>query len=325
MPIFFRIFLPFFLLFSASCSTIPYSSVHKSLTPPDYLVDQYTPDQAWIAESREEIARGVWRVTFVPETPEDTSLPIIADYFPASPYLPAPGILVSPILGGKNRVADHFARYFADRGYHCIVVHRPEDLKKKVQSPEQLEYLMKQAVIRDRVVLDWFVRQPGVIDRALGSFGISYGGIKNTILAGVDQRLKVNTIALAGADIPSIIASSTLEELHRLRTSSMESNGQTLAELENSIRISQMTEPLRFAPYINPETTFLILARMDTTVPRKNGELLRQALGYPRTLYLPTGHYSGVFFTGMLFYPYIESKTLAFFNKHLLPLMESGS
>jgi len=173
--------------------------------------------------------------------------------------------------------------------------------------------------MRDRIALDWLQRQPGVDPNALGSFGISYGGIKNTILAGVDKRLKANIFGLAGAEMATILSQSNLENLAEGRIIAMEKNGWNLPEFEQDLQSKLRTEPLRFTPYIDPKTTFLILARMDHTVPRKNGELLREALREPKTMYLPTGHYSGALFTGIAIYPYIENKALAFFDKHLKP------
>ncbi|HOL93405.1 MAG TPA: hypothetical protein PLH79_03575 [bacterium] len=245
--------------------------------------------------------------------------PILLDYFPCPDHERHPGLLISPILGGRNRIANHFARYFARHGYHCAVVHRPKDLTRDIQSPEQLDERLRLAVIRDRVALDWLSRQPEVDPGALGSFGISYGGIKNTVLAGVDGRLKANVIALAGGDLPTILSQSNLPELRALFRRYAESHHLTNYEAEKQLRTALQTEPLRFTPYIDPQTTLLILARMDHTVPRRNGELLREALRYPRTIYLPTGHYSAVLFTGMAGYPYIESKVLDFFDNHLKP------
>lgn len=245
---------------------------------------------------------------------------IVMDYYPCRESGRRPAILISPILGGKNEVATHFARYLSRRGYHCLIVHRPKDLTRDLETIKQLDTRLKEAVIRDRLALDWLCAQPEVDSEAVGSFGVSYGAIKNVILAGVDSRLKANIFGLAGADMPSLVMLSNHEVLQRLRNRLPE-NKQVSHEIHENMAKSGREEiemePLRYAPFVDPQSTLIILARNDRTVPRSNGEQLRKALGYPRTVYLPCAHYSAAFFTGMFGLPYIESLTREFFDTHL--------
>ena len=288
------------------------------IRPPE-LDERYRQPTGCPVLSQEKNPDGFIRVTIQVQNGDE---PLTIDYYPCDENGSAPGLLISPILGGKNRVASHFAQRFSMRGYHCLVVHRPPDLLKKARRGEaielsSLEEQMCDAVIRDRIALDWLCQQEGVDTEALGSFGVSYGGIKNVILAGVEPRLKANVFALAGGDFGSILTTSNLEKLDSIRTAIREKNGWTMEELRDAIREEILSEPLRFAPYINAQKTFLILARMDATVPRRTGERLRQALGCPKTLYVPTGHYSAVLLTGMVVCPYIEQRALTFFDEHL--------
>ncbi len=315
---------PFFLvgvwaLISVGCASIGPDPGYRGPFPhPDDAAEAYHPNANWAESSRETMNGGFERITLTAPDQDDS---ITMDYYRFSPNGRHPPILVSPIFGGKNRVASHFARYLSKRGYHCLVVHRPPDLKEGIDSPSALENRLASAVRRDRAALDWLSRQPGAASEALGSFGISYGGIKNAVLAGVDNQLKVNVFALAGGDLASIVTHSNLDKLGRITETMREKENLTLPELEQRLRDTLQTEPLRTAPWIDPKTTLLFIARSDKTVPRHNGELLRQALGRPKTIYLPTGHYSGILFTGMLGIPYVESHTLTFFNRHLKPLV----
>ncbi|MGC9329591.1 MAG: alpha/beta hydrolase family protein [Candidatus Hinthialibacter sp.] len=299
----------------AGCATIARDPYYQGPfeRPPQHQ-EFFTTQTAWEAAAKKN---DEYEEIFL--TPRDHSdqPPIIMDFYRAPGSEKQPALLISPILGGKNRVASHFARYFSRRGYHCLIVHRPKDLTRDLTELKQLDMRLQQAVARDRAALDWLCLQTCVDRDALGSFGVSYGAIKNTALAGVDERLKANIFALAGADLATIITHSNHKILKRLKDYLHENGCATNEQIEERIRNVIKTEPLRFAPFIDPKTTLLILARCDKTTPRANGELLRKALGTPRTVYILSGHYSAAFYTSMVGLPYIETLAREFFDKHL--------
>ncbi|RJP18412.1 MAG: hypothetical protein C4527_29200 [Candidatus Omnitrophota bacterium] len=313
----FLLFVP--LLFCVNCGTVRLHARYSGplQPPPDFAADYAYPAN-WSAAPAEEQPKDCER--FLIQLPDDDPSkqnPILVDYYRCEGKGKRPGILVSPILGGRNRIASHFARFFSQRGYHCIVVHRPPDLTTEIADPCQFEERLRNAVIRDRVALDWFCRQPDVSANAIGSFGVSYGGIKNVVLAGVDDRLQAHVFALAGGDLASIFVASNEKKLIRIREKLIEEHGWNLAQTEEELHRTFFTEPLRFAPFVDARKTLLFLARMDATVPRKNGELLRQKLGFPKTVYLPAGHYSAALYTGIIGLPFVEWQALGFFDAHL--------
>lgn len=251
-----------------------------------------------------------------PGREEKQQSPLVLDYYPCESGGYHPGLLISPIMGGSNKIAEHFAVYLSKRGYHCMVVHRPPDFFEGIEDPKVIDSLLRMAVIRDRMALDWLCQREEVDSSRLGSFGVSYGGIKNVILAGVDSRLKVNIFALAGGDLASLFMQSNLEELESFRQRLINQEEIDLKSLEQEMRKMIKAEPLKYAPYIDARRTLLILARMDHTVPRRNGELLRKALGYPRTVYILAGHYSTALYTGMVYNPYLDTLVHQFFDEH---------
>ena len=317
-------------LMQTQCATISANKPFRApITRPEWIEKEFTNTLTWADKSEQN--NGFKRITLelrdaseqvLTDSDNEMNNPIILDYYRCSSLKPQPALLISPILGGKNWVASHFARYFSKHGYHCIVVHRPKDITKNTTTLEQLQKKLHDAVIRDRVALDWLCEQPGINRHAIGSFGVSYGGIKNAILAGVDNRLKANIFALAGADMTSLISNSNHKKLRNIKKiikniSTPNTTESRIDHLKSAETDKIQVEPIQFAPYIDPSKTLLILARFDHTVPRANGEILRQALGFPRTVYIPSGHYSAALFTGMFGLPYLESKTREFFDKHL--------
>ncbi|MBI3313831.1 MAG: hypothetical protein HYZ83_06315, partial [Candidatus Omnitrophica bacterium] len=72
-----------------------------------------------------------------------------------------PVILISPILGG-NMVVDHFAAYYAGRGYIAALVYRKRTFWDDEQGIEQVENYLRSSVIRLRQAVDWVTVQPEV-------------------------------------------------------------------------------------------------------------------------------------------------------------------
>ncbi|MEW6234106.1 MAG: prolyl oligopeptidase family serine peptidase [Candidatus Omnitrophota bacterium] len=314
----------------ANCATIRLDSHYTGPAPrSESLCSEFAVPASWSVKRAERKAEGFERLAIDWPDRESSEQPLlIMDYYPSSQPGLHPGILISPILGGENRIASHFARYLSERGYHSLVVHRPPEFFKGTPHIDHIEDQLRNAVIRDCLALDWLAARPEVDGDALGSFGISYGGIKNVILAAVDQRLKANVFALAGGDLASIFNHSNLKKIRRFRNYSIKKNKTTPREWEKLVREKMLAEPLRCARFVDADRCMMILARMDHTVPRRNGELLRKALGRPKTVYLPAGHYSAVFFTGFFLAPYVETQVIQFFDEQFraqLPKISQSS
>ncbi len=303
----------------AGCATVGMDESYRGAQErkvEDMALFQYS--HQWEELSNDTYDGGRKRVEITwPGREEKQHPPLVLDYYPCKSGGYQPGLLISPIMGGSNKIAKHFAVYLSKRGYHCMVVHRPPNFFEGIEYPKVIDSLLRMAVIRDRMALDWLCQREEVDSSRLGSFGVSYGGIKNVILAGVEPRLKVNIFALAGGDLASLFMQSNLEELEAFRQRLIEKEGIDLKSFERDMRKLIKAEPLKFAPYIDARRTLLILARMDHTVPRRNGELLREALGYPRTVYIPAGHYSTALYTGMVYNPYLDTLVHQFFDEHL--------
>jgi hypothetical protein len=61
---------------------------------------------------------------------------------------------------------------------------------------------------------------------------------------------------------------------------------------------------------VDPKKVLLVLALFDTVVPTEKGMLLKEKMGQPETIVLPTGHY-----TAALSIPYIKGQAFTFFEK----------
>ena len=51
-------------------------------------------------------------------------------------------------------------------------------------------------------------------------------------------------------------------------------------------------DPLTFAANVDPERALIVSARFDRVVPRQRTEALWEAMGHPRWIEVPSGHYA---------------------------------
>jgi len=233
-------------------------------------------------------------------------------------------IFVFPVLGGRPVISRHFAEYFARSGFDAAIVHRRDEFKE----PERIKYLeefIREGVIRDRNAIDYFEQEHG--KRVFGSFGVSRGGINVAITAGVDSRLEHNVIALGGADLPGIFSDARERRLRQYLSTVSEQRGTSEEEVVEYLRNLIKSDPKYLARYIDANKTLMMLARCDTSVPLKYGELLRSEIGKPETIYFLAGHRTSGMFTQYFKLippiedycifppPYIELEALQFFRR----------
>ena len=251
-------------------------------------------------------------------------LPLIApDFNPTEPVvefewfesgLPGkrPAIVFNPILGGDYYLERGLCRFFAEQGFHVALIHR-KTLKVSPEHPvERLELLLRQGVLRIRQVVDWMSAQEAVDANRLGSFGISMGGIAGAVTAAVEPRLQAHVIALAGGPIADILMDSKDPMLTKARRRYLEQNRISAETLKARLQAAIRTDPIQLASYSDARDIFMFIALFDRTIGRSHSITLRDALGEPDVIYLPTGHYSA-----FIFLPLVKRESLRFFREHL--------
>ena len=231
------------------------------------------------------------------------------DYYDLRAPGKSPVVLVLPMAGGGYAIERHFANYFANRGYAAVIVQR-EKLPKEKQLIENLNPMMLRMVLDHKRVIDWLETQPDIDAGKIGLFGISLGGIKAAILAPIENRIQAAMIGLAGGDVPYLLAHSTEPGLVKKREEFLKQYDLTVEQAEVKLRTMITRDPLVYAPYVDPNKVLLVIARYDTVVPTEKGLLLKEKMGNPETIMLPSGHY-----TAVLSIPYIKSQAFDFFEK----------
>ena len=235
--------------------------------------------------------------------------PFHADYYKLNKTERHPVILLLPILKGKEKVIESFARFFAQNGYAAIVVQRQKSFKS-LKTFEGVNTILHQAVINHKVVLDWLEKRPEIDNLNIGVLGLSMGGIKASLLSAVDKRIKAGVLVIAAGDVPWVLMHTRENGLIRKRKAHLEKFNLTPEQLFTALKSDITFDPLYYAPYMNAEKTLMVLARFDRIAPIAKGLELRTAIGDPETIFLPTGH-----FTAVLFKKYVMKKSLVFFNR----------
>lgn len=223
-----------------------------------------------------------------------------------------PLILITPILGKKYGIERSFATYFANHGFACAIVHRRRLRLLPDQEVHQVEAYLRSSIIRLRMALDWLQAQERIDPHAIGSFGISFGGILNTVLAGIEPRIRCHLIALAGGDLADVICYSKEKTIRHYRSQFMKIRGITLEEFREQLRQTIISDPVEFAHFVDTRRVFLFIAWFDFVVGKKHAQKLAKAFGNPEIYYVPLGHYSS-----LLAIPFVRIKTVEFFESQL--------
>ena len=281
------------------------ASLRESFTRPDYST-------VTAREIEVEMCRDYRRVRFeltAPAMPRGTN-PVVFDYYQL-PAKRSPVILILPIAGGARYQAEEiFARYFARHGFASIIAHR-------WKTPHEFDLgtvdrWLRVSVEENQMVLDWAGSRPELDNGRIGLFGISMGGIRGVLLAALDPRIKASALGLAGGDLAAILAHSTDPGIRQRREEVLRKTGWTTDEFEAKLRESIMSEPNVFATHIDPHCVLLVLGVFDHVVPFKQGWELREHLGKPETILLPTGH-----LTAVLAIPMIQMQSVEFFETRM--------
>ncbi|MEA3224414.1 MAG: hypothetical protein U9Q07_00570 [Planctomycetota bacterium] len=231
------------------------------------------------------------------------------DYYAQRKEGKFPTVLALPIAGGVDFCVESFARHYASNGFNCAVVHnRPVELED-IESAEQAEDYLRQTVLDSRQVLDYLLAREEVDADKLGCLGLSLGGIKASIVSGVDERIKCMVVALAGGSMADIALESK-EKAVRDYMGQWVEMGVSPEALRIELSDKLVTDPLRLAEYVDARNALMYIAAFDRIVPKECGKNLWRATGKPEVVYLFSGH-----FTSLLYLPYAERSSLAFFKK----------
>lgn len=287
-------------------------------------MEEYYKATSAYGNFRTEIVQDTALYTLKHITIESYAGPIVVDYFEGrekTDHL----VLVFPVLGGKNFIEKHIAKYLVESGFDAAIVNRSNEFKDPKMF-DQLEDIFRLNVIRDRLALDFFETELG--KKRFGTFGISRGAINVALTAGIDKRLKYNVLVLGGTDLVHLFRDSNQARIEKYIQSVRDEKGFTEDQFFNALQRQLKTDPKNTAQYLDGNNTLLILGIFDRTVPFTYGLKLRDQIGRPDTIFLMADHYVGLLYTqtvsvvppskdkgGLFPFPYVEEEAVQFYDR----------
>ncbi|MEM7168502.1 MAG: hypothetical protein AAF581_23875 [Planctomycetota bacterium] len=237
-------------------------------------------------------------------------------------YLPLPAadrsvplVEVSPILAGALTgylECRYFCRRMARRGFAGFFLYQEERLLQPHLDAVELERSLRSSTRATVKALHALVEHYPIDEDRLASFGISFGGIRNTLLAAAEPRLRANVICLAAGDLSYVISVSQEPGVRRYLAEREELTGSTQAEICADIEAHLESDPMTVAGCLDPNSLLLFFARFDDVVAPDASWRLHQALGQPAVWVVPAGHYGAV-----LIYPWAIDRSGEFLGEAL--------
>jgi cephalosporin-C deacetylase-like acetyl esterase len=195
---------------------------------------------------------------------------------------PAPVIILLHGVGDRKTVdyiqAGH--DYFIDQGYAVFRIDIANHGERKVNNYEfdlmdgyryWTRSILTQTVFDLRRSIDFLETRPEVDSGRIGFFGISLGGIIGTIFCGVDQRVKVPVIALAGGNLSLMFGMDALTKEARIFFS--------------------IIDPINFVESITPRPLLMINAENDEVIAPITSKLLYKKANQPKKIiWYPSKH-----------------------------------
>lgn len=238
--------------------------------------------------------------------------PIRIDWYQPDRPGRLPAVLMSPILAGNDLYVREFARFYAARGMHAFLVYRKKEPFSADRPLTDVEDHLRRTVIELRRSLDWIERQDSVEGGRIGTFAISLGAILTCVLSAVEPRIRCSVLGLPAGHVPEIILHSKDRSLRKRRRAYLEKRGWTQGQALEELRSVVRTEPLAFAAGVDPDRMLVIAGLFDRVLGFGRSLELWRALGRPRIILLPTGHYTAYFAI-----PYLKIATYSFLRRHL--------
>jgi hypothetical protein len=216
---------------------------------------------------------------------------------PAGPG-PHPTVVVFPIRAGNHVVSEALAKALVNRGYAAIWLERRRSLFGVDDEREPADFDgfagdHTHFVVDARRLIGWLATRPEVDPARIATAGVSLGGILAATTLAVEPRVQAGFFVMAGGGLAEILRDSEDGDVVDFRERGIAAgafrDGQELVRKARSH--TDPVDPLTWAGRIDPARVLLVSARFDRVIAPERTRALWLAMGRPRWLVVPTGHY----------------------------------
>ena len=222
--------------------------------------------------------------------------------------LPHPLLVLFPGINGGSLFEQHIVRYFTKRGIHIVSNHYQSD-------NDAYAHLIGKSVANNIYagvsIIDHFSKRSSVDPEKIALLGYSYGAIRASFLAPVEDRIKSYTLIVGSASFAETLADSKLNVIKKLKKEHKKQQGL----LSDKDYIDYVNAQLPFNPLeefkLNPPNPMLlVVSHRDHYVPSQHQKTLQKALKHPSITYKVLGHIPSIAW----FFAKDLKKSLAFFE-----------
>ncbi len=182
-------------------------------------------------------------------------------------------IVLTPNIGGVTLLEVRMAHKLAKNGYHVLVPKTVLSFEEVDEDTfDDINNIQLYSVSLTGQLIDKLYEREQSFDRdRIGLVGVSLGGIRSTMLMGIDNRYRAMFISVAGSDLASIYAQSQHETVMDIRYRHMSFLGLTdEAEYESKLREYITLDPQVISNSAHLDNIAMIIANDDRVVPSTN-------------------------------------------------------
>ncbi len=207
---------------------------------------------------------------------------------------PFPVIILLHGYGGDKEGAMEVAGPLAQHGYAAAAIdaqyHGERQREgKNMYSADTNETInaFVQTIVDVRRLIDHLETRTDLDGSRIGLAGGSMGGLLGAIAVGVEKRIDVPVLIVAGGNMQILVGQSQLDQVQRIRAE-LERTGRTVGQAAMEL---ECIDPINFVDRISPRPLLMINGLKDDIVPTaSNRALYAKAKEPKKIIWYNTGH-----------------------------------
>ncbi|NRA46141.1 MAG: prolyl oligopeptidase family serine peptidase [Oligoflexales bacterium] len=205
-----------------------------------------------------------------------------------------PLVLIFPGFTGLTPLDYYMGRYYAKLGYNVAISHFRDE--ENEEDPTRIHISMKNGLLASLGVLDTVTKFKEVDKNKIAILGYSFGGIRASFLAAIDERISPVVLIVAGANLSQTLSQSKFPAVKKLRETHMKKLQETSVEkYEEYLKGKFPYEPYEHLNSSNNANYLTVTSKLDKVVPWKVQESLVSQLSDPMHLcFRNLGHCTSV-------------------------------